>query len=180
MSSSMKRAEMEHVNPSFQKIMKRGIVRDNLILEELFFLFDLSRIYLPGMNLNDEHNTWGLQAGQHNRCVLNTRFTKYFRNNGESYYARRNPENKKRPVKRAEAKNRAWIYPDAGQHHGDHTGTRDHPYWRTRAGRYRQSGETTVWLTTHHGPDFFQIRFFLLIKTDPKKIRRCPLIHGQE
>jgi hypothetical protein len=57
MSSSMKRAEMEHVNPSFQKIMKRGIVRDNLILEELFFLFDLSRIYLPGMNLNDEHNT---------------------------------------------------------------------------------------------------------------------------
>ena len=48
MSSSMKRAEMEHVNPSFQKIMKRGIVRDNLILEELFFLFDLSRIYLPG------------------------------------------------------------------------------------------------------------------------------------
>ena len=57
MSSSMKRAEMEHVNPSFQIIMKRGIVKDNLILEVLFFLFDLSRIYLPGMNLNDEHNT---------------------------------------------------------------------------------------------------------------------------
>ena len=39
MSSSMKRAEMEHVNLSLQKIMKRGIVRDDLILERSFFSF---------------------------------------------------------------------------------------------------------------------------------------------
>jgi hypothetical protein len=56
MSFSKQCAEMEQVNPSLQKIIKRGIVRDDLILEDLFFLFDLSRIYLPGMNLNDEHS----------------------------------------------------------------------------------------------------------------------------
>jgi hypothetical protein len=55
---------MEQVNPSLQKIIKRGIVRDDLILERSFFLFDLSRIYLPGMNLNDEISKGGLQEGQ--------------------------------------------------------------------------------------------------------------------
>ena len=148
-------AEMEQVNPSLQKILKIGIVRDDLILGVLFFLFDLSRIYLLGMNVNDENSSGSLQAGQPYQVYAIYSFHKYFRYYGESYYARCNPENKKRPLTRAEAENRAWIYPDAGQHHGDHTGTRDHPYWRTRAGRYRQSGETTVWLTTHHGPVFF-------------------------
>jgi len=57
MSLSKQCAEMEQVNPSLQKILKIGIVRDDLILGVLFFLFDLSRIYLPGMNLNDEHST---------------------------------------------------------------------------------------------------------------------------
>jgi len=93
-----------------------------------FFLFDIREIYFPGMNLNDEISTVGLQEGQPYGVYAIYSFHKYFRNNGESNYACRNPENKKRPVKRAEAKNRARIYPDTGQHHGDHTGTRDHPY----------------------------------------------------
>ena len=44
MSLSKQCAEMEQVNPSLQKIIKRGIVRDDLILEDLFFLFDLPGI----------------------------------------------------------------------------------------------------------------------------------------
>ena len=65
-SSSKKRAEIEHVNPSLQKNIKIGIVREDLILERSFFLFDISRIYLPGMNLNDERSSGGLQEGQPN------------------------------------------------------------------------------------------------------------------
>jgi hypothetical protein len=57
MSLSKQCAEMDQVDPSLQKILKIGIVRDDLILEDLFFLFDLSGIYLPGMTLNDEHST---------------------------------------------------------------------------------------------------------------------------
>ena len=63
MNLSKQCAEIEQVNPSLQKILKIGIVRDDLILEDLFFLFDLSRIYLPGMNLNDEHSIGALLAG---------------------------------------------------------------------------------------------------------------------
>jgi hypothetical protein len=43
----MKRAEMMPLNPSFQKIMKRGIVRDDLILEQsFFFLISLEYSFL--------------------------------------------------------------------------------------------------------------------------------------
>lgn len=59
------------------------------------------------MNLNDEISSGGLQEGQQNKVWTIYSFHKYYRNHGEQNYARRNPENKKRPFKRAEAKNRA-------------------------------------------------------------------------
>ena len=87
--------------------MKQGIVRDDLSVSDLFFLFDLSRIYLLGMNVNDENSSGSLQAGQPYQVYAIYSFHKYFRYYGESYYARCNPENKKRPLTRAEAENRA-------------------------------------------------------------------------
>jgi len=159
------------------RILKKGIVRIPWSLSDLFFLFDLSRIYLPGRNQNDQNNRGGRWKGNYNRCVLYTRFTKYFRNYGEHHYARRNPENKKRPFKRAEAKNCGWIYRNAGQHHGNHTGTCDHPYWRTRAGRYRQSGETTVWLTPSRSRYFFNPA--PRTKSDPKRSVGAPSYIGR-
>jgi len=59
------------------------------------------------MNLNDEISTGGVQEAQPYLVYAKYSFHKYYRNHGEQNYARRNPENKKRPFKRAEAKNRA-------------------------------------------------------------------------
>ena len=42
MSLVKKRVEKEQVNISIQKILERGIVRGDLILERSFFLFALS------------------------------------------------------------------------------------------------------------------------------------------
>lgn len=177
MSLSKKRAEMEQVNPSLQNTEKRHR-KDSLILERSFF---------PFWSLENIPSWHNLERGTELRsstgratihwCVLYTRFTKYFRNYGEHHYARRNPENKKRPFKRAEAKNCGWIYRNAGQHHGNHTWTCDHPYWRTRAGRYRQSGETTVWLTPSRSRYFFYPA--PRTKSDPEKSVDSPSYIGR-
>ena len=75
MSLSKQCAEMEQVNPSLQKILKIGIVRDDLILGVLFF-FLISREYTFlawTWTMSIVHEVYRLD--NHTRCVLNTRFT---------------------------------------------------------------------------------------------------------